>query len=140
MRYVLFLAFVTATTAAAQTGASMATQQPAAQPSGDEQALIKLDRELSEARRRGDRSLFERTALPGYVFLNPGGFLEEGTQRPPGPPDKIQSHVLEDVRVRLHGETAVLTGRVTVKGLLGSGRDISGQYRYMRVFVRQSGQ
>jgi ketosteroid isomerase-like protein len=48
--------------------------------------------------------------------------------------------VVEDVRVRVHGDTAVLTGRVTAKGRLGSGRDISGQYRYLRVFVRRDGQ
>ena len=102
-----------------------------------EQALIKLDRELMDATVSNDMALFKRTALDGYVFVDPGGGLEEGTQPPPGPPAKFESLAPEDVRVRVHGDTAVLTGRATVKGQLGSGRDISGQYRYMRVFVRQ---
>jgi hypothetical protein len=143
MRSVLFLALLAAAApAAAQTGAGAATQQPApaAQQGGAEQALIKLDRELMDATVSNDMALFKRTALDSYVFVNPGGGLEEGTQPPSGPPAKFESLVPEDVRVRIHGETAVLTGRATVKGRLGSGRDISGQYRYMRVFVRQGGQ
>ena len=143
MRSVLFIALLAAATpAAAQTGAGAATQQPApaAQPGGDEQALVKLDRELMDATVSNDMAPFKRTALDSYVFVNPGGGLEEGTQPPPGPPAKFESLVPEDVRVRVHGETAVLTGRATVKGRLGSGRDISGQYRYLRVFVRQGGQ
>ena len=139
MRTVLFIALLTAATpAAAQTGAGAATQQPApaAQQGGAEQALIKLDRELMDATVSNDMALFKRTALDSYVFVNPGGGLEEGTQPPSGPPAKFESLVPEDVRVRVHGDTAVLTGRATVKGQLGSGRDISGQYRYLRVFVR----
>ena len=143
MRTVLFIALLTAATpAAAQTGAGAATQQPApaAQQGGAEQALIKLDRELMDATVSNDMALFKRTALDSYVFVNPGGGLEEGTQPPSGPPAKFESLTPEDVRVRVHGDTAVLTGRATVKGRLGSGRDISGQYRYLRVFVRQGGQ
>lgn len=142
MRSILFLAFLAAATpAAAQTGTGAATQQPAAaEQGGAEQALMKLDRELMDTTVSGDRALFERTALDGYVFVNPGGGLEEGARPPSGPPAKFESIVSEDVRVRVHGDTAVLTGRATVKGRLGSGRDISGQYRYMRVFVRQQGQ
>ena len=143
MRSVLFLVLLAAaTSAAAQTGPGAATPQPApaAQQGGAEQALIKLDRELMDATVSNDMALFKRTALDSYVFVNPGGGLDEGTQPHPGPPAKFESLVPEDVRVRVHGDTAVLTGRATVKGRLGSGRDISGQYRYLRVFVRQGGQ
>ena len=143
MRSVLLFALLTAATpAAAQTGAGAAQQQPApaAQQGSAEQSLIKLDRELMDATVSNDMALFKRTALDTYVFVNPGGGLEEGTQPPSGPPAKFESLVPEDVRVRVHGDTAVLTGRATVKGRLGSGRDISGQYRYLRVFVRQGGQ
>ena len=141
MRSILFLALLTAATpAAAQTGAATQQPAPAARQGGVEQALIKLDRELMDATVSSDMTLFKRTALDGHVFLNPGGGLEEGTQPPSGPPAKFESLVPEDVRVRVHGDTAVLTGRATVKGRLGSGRDISGQYRYLRVFVRRDGQ
>ena len=103
-----------------------------------EQALTQLDRELNDAAVRADRALFERTAADGYVFVNPGGGLVERGQQDDGV--KFDSLDADDVRVRVHGDTAVLTGRAAVKGRLGGGQDISGQYRYMRVFVRQQGQ
>jgi ketosteroid isomerase-like protein len=42
--------------------------------------------------------------------------------------------------VRVHGDTAILIGRANVKGRFPDGPDISGPYRYMRVFVKQQGQ
>nr|MBA3766029.1 nuclear transport factor 2 family protein [Acidobacteriota bacterium] len=42
------------------------------------------------------------------------------------------------LKVRVYGETAVVTGRATVKGKY-KGMDISGQYRYTHVFVKQRG-
>jgi len=44
------------------------------------------------------------------------------------------------VGVRIHGDTSILTAKANVKGRLANGRDISGPYRYMRVFVKQQGQ
>ena len=41
--------------------------------------------------------------------------------------------------VRVHGGTAILRGRANVKGRFPDGPDISGPYRYMRVFVKQQG-
>ena len=143
MRRVLAIAALVI--AAAPSALGQTPDEPA-RPAGEkaaagvEQALIKLDRELTDATVSNDMALFKRTALDSYVFVNPGGGLEEGTQPPSGPPAKFESLVPEDVRVRVHGETAVLTGRATIKGRLGGGRDISGQYRYLRVFVRQGGQ
>jgi hypothetical protein len=144
MRSVLFLALLTAATltAHAQTGPGATTPQPATATAqgADEQALTKLDRELMDAVVRGDRALPDRTELDGFVFVNPGGGVEERGQSMPGGPPKFESMVPDEVRVRIHGDTAVLTGRATIKGRLGSGRDISGQYRYLRVYVRRQGQ
>jgi ketosteroid isomerase-like protein len=48
------------------------------------------------------------------------------------------------VKVRVYGDAAVVTGRATIKGQLKTGadsaQDISGQYRYTRVYVKQQGQ
>jgi ketosteroid isomerase-like protein len=46
---------------------------------------------------------------------------------------------LNDVKVRLYGDTAVVTSRVDVRGKNGE-RDISGRYRYTRVYNRRFGQ
>ena len=111
---------------------------PAAQQTGPvEQELTKLDRELMDAAVRNDQTLMQRLAVERHVFINPaGGVQERGDTRGP----KIESIQPEDVQVRVHGDTAILIGRATVKGGFPDGRDISGAYRYMRVFVKQQGQ
>jgi hypothetical protein len=111
---------------------------PAAQAMGPvEQELMKLDRELMDAAVRSDQTVVQRVALDRHVFINPaGGVQERGDTRGP----KIESIQTDDVQVRVHGDTAILIGRADVKGRFDDGRDISGPYRYMRVFVKQRGQ
>ena len=136
---VLFALALPSLTLRAQT--QQATPKPTpqtAQPTGPvEQELTKLDRELMDATVRNDQTLMQRVALDRHVFINPaGGVQERGDTRGP----KIDSIQPEDVQVRVHGDTAILIGRATVKGGFPDGRDISGAYRYMRVFVKQQGQ
>src|SRR5918994_3555483 len=111
---------------------------PAAQQMGPfEQELTKLDRELMDAAVRNDQTLMQRLAVERHVFINPtGGVQERGDTTGP----KIESIQSEDVQVRVHGDTAILVGRANVKGQFPDGPDISGPYRYMRVFVKQRGQ
>lgn len=111
---------------------------PAAQQMGSvEQELTKLDRELMDAAVRNDQTLMQRLAVERHVFINPaGGVQERGDTAGP----KIESIQSEDVQVRVHGDTAILIGRANVKGRFPNGPDISGPYRYMRVFVKQQGQ
>ena len=51
---------------------------------------------------------------------------------------KIESSKIEDMKVRVYGDTAVVTYATTDKGTY-KGRDISGQYRWTDVFVKQNG-
>ena len=107
------------------------------QSSAVDQELTRLDRELMDATVRKDRTLMERTALERFVFVNPGGGVQE---RGAAPEANIESAQTDNVVVRVDGDTAILTGRVMVKGTLATGADISGQYTYMRVFVRRKDQ
>jgi hypothetical protein len=110
---------------------------PAMQTGALEQELTKLDRELLDATVHNDQALMQRVALERYVFINPvGGVQEQGDTRGP----KIESIETQDVQVRVHGDTAILIGHANVKGRFPDGPDISGPYRYMRVFVKQRGQ
>ena len=113
---------------------------PAAGPQSGavEQALIKLDRELADAAVRKDHSVFERVASEHYVFVNPGGGIQEKGAPADGP--ILESIQTENVMVRVDGDTAVLTGKALVKGKFANGTDISGPYTYMRVFAKQKGQ
>ena len=103
-----------------------------------EQALIKLDRELMDAAVSKDKAVFERVASDHYVFVNPGGGVQERGSTADGP--NLESIQTENVMVRVDGDTAVLTGKAMVKGKFADGTDISGPYTYMRVFAKQKGQ
>ena len=113
---------------------------PAAGPQSGavEQALIKLDRELMDAAVSKDKAVFERVASDHYVFVNPGGGVQERGSTADGP--NLESIQTENVMVRVDGDTAVLTGKAMVKGKFADGTDISGPYTYMRVFAKQKGQ
>ncbi len=53
---------------------------------------------------------------------------------------KFETMNLDEMSVRMAGkDTAVVTGRATIKGNLKSGMDISGQYRFTDVWVKQEG-
>ena len=143
MRRILLLALVTAaissivygqTAPSAQTKTSSASQASGAV----EQALIQLDRELFDAAVRKDKAVFERTATDRYVFVNPGGGIQERANSTEGP--TMESIQTENVMARVEGDTAVVTGKAMVKGKTASGTEINGPYSYMRIFVKQKGQ
>ena len=120
-------------------GAQAKPTPSASQPSGAvDEALMKLDRELMDAAVRNDKTVFERTATERYVFVNPGGGVQERANATEGP--TLESLQTENVMVRVDGDTAVLTGKAMVKGKMANGTEINGPYTYMRVFVKQKGQ
>jgi len=51
---------------------------------------------------------------------------------------KLTSNELSDMKVRVYGNTAVITGKADVKGTLG-GKDTNGQIMFTRVYVKKNG-
>ena len=45
---------------------------------------------------------------------------------------------IDEMKVRVYGDTAVVTGQSTVKGMFKT-QDISGKYRWTDVFVKRDG-
>ena len=77
-----------------------------------------------------------------YLGINPNGTLETkadalAAQR--SGTVKISSIEPENQKVRVYGDTAVVTSKVQVEGHEGD-RDISGLYHYTRVYSRRDGQ
>ena len=138
---ITLLTFATASLAVAQTpDKSKPTGEKVAATSSAEQELTKLDRDLRDAAVRNDTALFARIATDDYTSTGPVGTVANKARAIEGAKNaKFESIDLSDVRVQDYGNAAVLTGRATVKGRAGE-QDISGQYRYIRVFVKQDGQ
>lgn len=111
----------------------------------DEQAILQLERDLQAAALKSDTTLFERVATDDYVVTNPVGMVGGKAESIASAKNfKMESLSTDDVRVRVYGDAAVVTGRATLKAQIatpaGAAQDISGQYRYTRVYVRQQGQ
>jgi len=90
---------------------------------------------------KGDPSASERYMADSFIFTAPDGTVSTKAQ---GIADmksgalKIESSKIEDMKVLVYGDTAVVTYKTTDKGTY-KGRDLSGQYRWTDVFVKQNG-
>jgi ketosteroid isomerase-like protein len=84
----------------------------------------------------------DRLLADDYLGINANGTLEtkadELTRRRSGS-FHITQLDLSDIKVRIYGDTAVVTSKADVIGKNGD-RDISGRYRYTRVYSNRDGQ
>ena len=108
-----------------------------------EQELMQLEKDGAAAAVKGDTTFLDRHTAANYIGTDPGGEVEDRAKMmanaKAGNP-KFETLDLDDMSVRMAGkDTAVVTGRATIKGKLTSGMDISGQYRFTDVWVRRAG-
>jgi len=107
-----------------------------------EDKLLKLEHDAMEATKRNDIAFFEKLEAPDYLFVDPTGMVhtrEEDLAMSKSGDLKFESMSAEDMKVRLYGDTAVVTGLTTVKGAYKT-QDISGKYRWTDVFVKRNGE
>jgi ketosteroid isomerase-like protein len=91
---------------------------------------------------QNDVAAFNRLLADDYLGINPNGTLETKAdalaQRRSGTV-KVSSIEPDNVKIRVYGDTAVVTSLVDVEGHDGD-RDISGRYHYTRVYSRRDGE
>ena len=84
----------------------------------------------------------ERLLADDYLGISANGTLEtkadELTRRRSGTL-RITQLDLSDIKVRIYGDTAVVTSKADLVGKNGD-RDISGRFRYTRVYSNRDGQ
>jgi ketosteroid isomerase-like protein len=87
-------------------------------------------------------SAVDRLLADDYLGINANGTLEtkadELARRRSGTLHITQLE-LSDIKVRIYGDTAVVTSKAELVGKSGD-RDISGRYRYTRVYSNRDGQ
>jgi ketosteroid isomerase-like protein len=116
-------------------------RQATAQDSKLEQELLTRYREWSDAVAKGTAAArFERNAAEDYTFVDAqtGGLHDKKGTLELLKAFDAQSWDIDDVKVRIYGDTAVVTSRWTLKGKL-KGEDISGEYRATATWVKRSG-
>ncbi|MBA3441804.1 MAG: nuclear transport factor 2 family protein [Pyrinomonadaceae bacterium] len=108
-----------------------------------EQELMQLEKDGAAAAVKGDTTFLDRHTAANYIGTDPGGGVEDRAKMMAGAKAgniKFGTMDLDGMSVRMAGkDTAVVTGRATIKGNLKSGMDISGQYRFTDVWVKQEG-
>jgi ketosteroid isomerase-like protein len=101
-----------------------------------------LEMQWREAQLNNNVSDMEHLLADDYVGISANGTIESKSQalavRQAGTLHITQLE-LSDLKVRIYGDTAVVTSRAELQGTNGQ-RDISGTYRYTRVYTRRLGQ
>jgi ketosteroid isomerase-like protein len=111
----------------------------AAQSVEDEIKKIETDRATAVV--KADTATLEKLTSDDYTLININGQVSNKAQMIDGfksGQNKLTSDELSDTKVRVYGDTAVVTGKVDVKGVMG-GKDVSGQARYTRVYIKKAG-
>jgi len=114
-----------------------------ADPADDERELIKLDKKWVAAAEKLDTVYLDQFFTDDFIEASAGSGGEVSNKanlfkKVHAPERKVESITVYDIHVHLYGGFAILTDRTVFKGTIG-GRDISGNYRVMRVFVKQQG-
>lgn len=118
--------------------------QTASQTANAEQEVRQLDRELIEARRsatKGDITGLDRILADDFIATSLNGRVTNKAQyikSSTSPQLSFTNFNIEDVKVRVYGDAAVVTGRTTVKGRYED-QEFNTQFRYTRVYLKRAG-
>ncbi len=120
---------------------SLASSRASAQATGAaEQEIIKLERTVTDAQFKKDREALERLLADDYLYTHSNGSVLNKTQEIV---ESMSSDVqwtdskLADLKVRIFGDVAVLTGRQTIQGAAKG--YVPGPRRITDIFVKRSG-
>ena len=101
-----------------------------------------LELDWRQAQLTNNVSAVDRRLADYYLGISANGTLEtkadELTRRRSGTL-RITQLDLSDIKVRIYGDTAVVTSKAELVGKNGD-RDISGRFRYTRVYSNRDGQ
>ena len=114
---------------------------PSRAQSATEQDLLQLENEWSQADLHKDAAALDRILADDWIGIDFEGTVLTKLQALKGiasDSNALQSTVLRDMKVRIYGETAVITGTDTEQGEY-HGKDSSGKYVWTDVFVRRNG-
>jgi ketosteroid isomerase-like protein len=103
-----------------------------------DQELIKLENEWADALVKHDWAFLDQILADDYIWTDPDGNVWTKAQflaSLKSGEDVLTAAVADEIRVRVYGDVAVVTGRTTVKEQY-KGKDISGQYQWTDMWVK----
>ena len=133
----MLIVFAHATTAVAQNPQKSA---PSAATINAEDEIKRLEEMRNQAVLHGDVAVLDRMTSDDYTFITLRGEMRTKQEILKGFASgsfHYDSRQIFDLRVRVYGNTAVVTGRSVQKGM-ENGKDYSGDYWFTRVYVKQN--
>lgn len=109
--------------------------------SASEKEIRALEEQRNQAIVHGDAATLERMTSDNYTFITLRGELRNKAEIVKGFQSgsfKYDSRTISDLKIRIYGDTAIVTGRSSQEGK-ENGKDYSGDYRFTRVYIRQRG-
>src|SRR5579871_1749326 len=106
-----------------------------------EQTLIQMEHDWSQADTQKDAAALNRILAEDWIGIDFEGTVLTKPQALKGISSdaaSLESTVLRDMKVRVYGNTAIVTGTDTEKGEY-HGKDSSGKYLWTDVFVKRNG-
>jgi ketosteroid isomerase-like protein len=128
--------------------AQPAPSTPSAQASSVEQDLLKLEGEWLDAYLKHDVAAMERIEADDFLITFPDGRVmtkadEIANLKKPVPAGPGPTFMTADTKIRVYGDTAILTGKFIQKGTYADGprkgQDYNIQERYTDVYVKRNG-
>jgi hypothetical protein len=121
--------------------AVQAQTAPQTQAGSDEQELIKMENDWLQAFFENDGAFADRFLADDYMGTDEHGDIKTKAQEIAE--IKAGAHlstsgVLDNIRVRFHGDAAVVTGRRIMKGLF-QGKEYRSPYLWTDIFVKRGG-
>ena len=107
-----------------------------------EQKLLQLEHDWENANVKADSAAVERLEAADFVFTGPDGMM---TAKADDLNDlktgnfKADGIDLSELKARVYGNAAVVTGKATLKNCKWRGKDISGNYRFTDVWAKVNG-
>jgi ketosteroid isomerase-like protein len=120
-------------------GQSQTTDQT--KPGAEEQELLKLMNDWMNAEVEADMAFLDRFIADDWESTDPMGNVWTKAQFLGGLKSgqgEVISFALDNMKVRVYGNAAVVTGRMTGKQRF-QGNDISGQYQCTDMFIKKAG-
>jgi uncharacterized protein (TIGR02246 family) len=112
------------------------------QDSTVEQEVKNLQQQMIEAMMRGDAAALDRILADDFIGTNPMGqvnYKTRGVGEFAEPDLVVESIETDDIRVRVYGDSAVVTGKAGMKARL-KGQEINmGPHRFTSVYVKRDG-
>ena len=124
-----------------QAAAKKPAHPAAATTASVEDEIKKMEMERAAAAVKADTATLERMTADDYTFINRRGQLltkADTMSRLKSGDIKLTANDVSDLKVRVYGNTAVVNGRVDVKGTM-AGKDSSGPVLFTRVYVKKDG-